>query len=59
MRPSIASGIGGIDEDTGDCLVALEALVNCFSQQTEDQKEMLANFMDPESSAKAQKLAEF
>ena len=53
------SGTGGIDHEARERLVALEALVDRFGQQTEDGKEMLASRVDAESAARAQGLAEF
>ena len=48
----------GIDQEARECVVALEALVDCFGQQTEDREEVLANRMDAEGAPSAQELAE-
>ena len=52
-------GTSGIDEEARERLVALKALVNCSSEQTEEQEEVLASCMDAEGATKAQGLTEF
>ena len=46
------SGTGGIDQEARERLVALEALVGRFGQQTEDREEVLASHMDVEGAAR-------
>ena len=42
------SGTGGIDQEARERLVALEALVDRFGQQTKDREEVLASRVDAE-----------
>ena len=53
------SGTGEIDQQARECLVALEALVGRFGQQTEDREEVLASCVDAEGAIRAQVLAKF
>ena len=53
------SGTGGIDHEARERLVALEALVDCFGQQTKDCEEVLASRVDAEGAARAQGMTEF
>ena len=47
------SGTGGIDQEARERLVALEALVHRFGQQTEEREETLASRVDVVSAARA------
>ena len=46
------SGTGGIDQEPRKRLVALEALVDHFGQQTKDREEVLISYMDAEGATR-------